>query len=154
MSKIIWFTPVSLEELNRRARHSLSDHLGIEFTEIGDHFLIATMPADHRTIQPAGILHGGATCALAETVGSAAGNYCVDQREQMCVGLDININHLRPVQSGKVEAIAQPIHLGNTTQVWEIKVFNEKKKLIAISRLTLAVIKKALREDLPQGIKN
>lgn len=143
MSKPIWRTPITLEEVNRRAKNSLCDHLGIEFTDVGDEHLTATMPVDHRTIQPMGVMHGGASCALAETVGSAAANYCVDQKEKVCVGLDININHIRAVRSGGiVTGIARPLHLGNTTQVWEIKIFNELKQLVSISRLTMAVIGK------------
>ncbi len=134
--------PVTVEEINQRAKHSLSDHLGIEFTEIGDEHLSATMPVDQRTMQPMGILHGGASCALAETVGSAAANYCVDQKEKVCVGLDININHLRPVRSGLVTGIAKPLHIGKTTHVWEIKIYNEEKSLVSVSRLTMAVVEK------------
>ena len=139
---IIWKQPISVEEINTRARNTLSDHLGIEFTEVGDDFLSATMPIDQRTIQPMGIMHGGASCVLAESVGSAAANYCVDQKTKVCVGLDININHIRSVRSGKVTGIAKPFHLGKTTQVWEIKIFDEQKQLVSISRLTMTVIDK------------
>lgn len=142
MQKAIWLTPIGVEEINKRAKNTLSDHLGIVFTEIGDDFLTATMPVDARTVQPMGVLHGGASCALAETVGSAAANYCVDQTTKVCVGLDININHVRPVRIGMVTGIARPFHLGKTTQVWEIKIYNEQKQLVAISRLTMAVIGK------------
>lgn len=139
----IWITPLSLDEINKRARNTLCDHLGIEFTEVGDDHLTASMPVDERTCQPMGILHGGATCALAETVGSAAANYCIDQSQKVCVGLDINANHLRPVRSGSIiHAVAKPLHLGKTTQVWEIKIYNESKQLISVSRLTMAVIGK------------
>ena len=139
----IWITPLSLDEINKRARNTLCDHLGIEFTEVGDDHLTASMPVDERTCQPMGILHGGATCALAETVGSAAANYCIDQSQKVCVGLDINANHLRPVRSGSIShAVAKPLHLGKTTQVWEIKIYNESKQLISVSRLTMAVIVK------------
>ncbi len=138
----IWFTPFSIDEINRRARNTLSDHLGIEFTEAGDDYLTARMSVDARTVQPMGILHGGASCALAETVGSAAANYCIDQTKQISVGLEINVNHIRPVRSGLVTAIAKPFHLGKTTQVWEIKIYNEQKKLVAISRLTMCVMDK------------
>src|SRR3989344_7090440 len=141
--KPIWISPISLEDINKRARNSLSDHLGIEFIEIGDEHLSATMPIDPRTIQPMGILHGGASSALAETVGSAAANYCVDQNTKVCVGLELNINHLRQVRMGKVTAVAKPLHIGKTTHVWEIKIYNEQKQLVAISRLTLVVIEKA-----------
>jgi len=143
MSKPIWITPLDLDDVNKRARNTLSDHLGIEFTEVGDEHLSATMPIDQRTVQPMGIMHGGASCALAETVGSAAANYCIDQTQKVCVGLDININHIRPVRSGVVTGIARPLHLGKTTQVWEIKIFNEMKQLVSVSRLTMAVIGKS-----------
>ena len=136
----IWITHLSLEEINKRARNTLCDHLGIEFIEVGDDHLTASMPVDARTCQPMGILHGGASCALAETVGSAAANYCVDQSQKLCVGLDINANHLRPVRSGSVIAVAKPLHLGKTTQVWEIKIYNEQKQLVSVSRLTMAIL--------------
>ena len=140
----IWITPLSLEEINKRARNTLSDHLGIEFVAVGDDHLSASMPVDHRTCQPMGILHGGASCALAETVGSAAANYCVDQSQKVCVGLDINANHLRSVRSGSfVTAVAKPIHLGKSTQVWEIKIYNESKQLISVSRLTMAIMSRS-----------
>ncbi len=142
MSKPIWATAITVEEINRRCRDTLSDHLGIEFVEIGDEHLSARMPIDRRTIQPMGILHGGASCVLAETVGSAAANYCVDQKLKVCVGLDININHIRSVGIGNVLGIARPFHLGKTTQVWEIKIYDEQKQLVAVSRLTMAVLDK------------
>lgn len=138
----IWVMAVSVEEMNRRGKGTLSDHLGIVFTEVGDDYLAATMPVESKTMQPIGMLHGGATCVLAETVGSAAANYCVDQKLKVCVGLDININHVRAVRSGTVTGIAHPFHLGKSTQVWEIKVWNEQKLLVAVSRLTMAVIEK------------
>ena len=143
--KSIWITPISVEEINSRAKNTLSDHLGIVFTETGDDFLSASMPIDSRTVQPMGILHGGASCALAETVGSAAANYCVDQKQHVCVGLDININHLRPVQKGKVTGTARPFHLGKKTQVWEIQICNEEGQLVSVARLTMAVLEKEKR---------
>jgi 1,4-dihydroxy-2-naphthoyl-CoA hydrolase len=99
----IWVTPISLEVLQERSKNYLSDHLGIVFTEIGDDFLAATMPVDKRTLQPFGILHGGSSCVLAETVGSAAANFCIDQSSKVCVGLEINVNHLKPVKTGPVK---------------------------------------------------
>ena len=117
-------------------------HLGIEFTGIGDDFLEATMPVDHRTIQPMGLLHGGANVALAETLGSLAASLTVDQEKEAVVGLEINANHLKSVRSGKVKGIAKPIHLGKSTQVWEIKIFNEADQLCCISRLTMAILNK------------
>ena len=147
MKTHIWVTPFTLEEVNRRCSNSLSDHLGILFTEIGKDYLKASMPIDKRTLQPMGILHGGASAALAETVGSAAANYCLDQSLYLAVGLDLNINHIRSVKSGLIKAVAKPFHLGKTTQVWEIRLENEEGKLIAISRLTMAVIsKESLRQ--------
>src|SRR3989344_2145815 len=138
MSKSIWVHPLSLEEINRRAKNTLSDHLKIEFIKVGDDHLIARMPIESHTHQPMGIMHGGASAALAETVASAAGNYCVDQSTKICVGLELNINHLRPVRSGFIHAVASPLHLGKTTQVWDIKIHDETKRLVSVARLTLA----------------
>ena len=139
MTKPIWTILVTPEEINHRCRNTLCDHLGIEFIEVGDDHMVARMPVDRRTNQPMGIVHGGATAALAETVASAAANYCVDAGK-VCVGLDLNINHIRAVSSGFVLAIAKPLHLGKSTQVWEIKITNEAKQLISAARLTIAVI--------------
>jgi len=118
------------------------DHLGIEFLEIGDDYIKAKMPVDHRTIQPFGLLHGGASVALAETLGSVAANLCVDRATKMCVGLEVNANHIRPATNGFVYGIAKPIHVGASTQVWEIRIQNEQEKLVCISRLTLAILDK------------
>lgn len=132
----------SLTQLNNTKHQTMVTHLGIEFTGIGDDFLEATMPVDHRTIQPMGLLHGGANVALAETLGSLAASLTVDQEKQAVVGLEINANHLKSVRSGKVKGIAKPIHLGKSTQVWEIKIFNEADQLCCISRLTMAILNK------------
>lgn len=140
----IWKHELRLEDVANIRKNTMVDHLGIEFIEVGDDFLKAKMPVDHRTIQPIGIMHGGASCVLAETIASIGGNYCVDQEKYYCVGLDININHIRSVKSGYVFGITKPIHIGKTTQVWEIKIYDEKDRLISISRLTLIVLK---RED-------
>ena len=118
------------------------EHLGIEFLELGDDYIKARMPVDHRTIQPFGLLHGGASVALAETLGSVAANLCVDREKKMCVGLEINANHIRPVTSGFVYGIARPIHIGASTQLWEIRIHNEQEKLVCISRLTMAILDK------------
>lgn len=136
----IWKSAINLDTINERSKHSLSHHLGIVFTEIGDDFLVATMPVDERTKQPFGILHGGSSCVLAETVGSVAANFCIDNQVKLCVGLEINVNHIRAVKSGHITGIAKPLHIGGTTQVWEIKLANDLKQLTAVSRLTLAVI--------------
>lgn len=139
----IFFGSTDVSMVNKRAKNSLSDHLGIIFTEVGKDFLAATMPVSEKTLQPMGIMHGGASAALAETVGSAAGNFCVDNNKFLCVGMEININHLKPVSKGNVKAIAKPYHLGRKTHVWEIKLYNDENALIAISRLTLAVVEKS-----------
>jgi uncharacterized protein (TIGR00369 family) len=132
--------PVSLDELNRLSRGTLIDHLGIVFTGAGEDWLQATMPVDERTRQPYGLLHGGASVVLAETLGSSAGNLCVDTASQVCVGLEINANHLRAVRTGVVTGTARALHVGRTTQVWEIRIENEAGKPVCISRLTLAVV--------------
>jgi len=117
-------------------------HLGIEFTRIGDDFIEAKMPVDARTHQPLGLLHGGASVTLAETLGSVAATCCVDQLTQYCVGLDINANHIKSVRTGFVLGITRPIHIGKKTHVWEVRITNEQQELICISRITMAVIDK------------
>lgn len=138
--KNIWTHPINLEEINLRGKNTLAEHLGIVFTDVGKDHLTAIMPIEQKHMQPMGIMHGGSSCVLAETVGSVAANFCIDQKTKRCVGLDININHLRSVRSGVLTATATPFHLGKTTQVWEIQIRNEERKLVAISRLTIAVI--------------
>ena len=136
----IWkFTP-NIEMLNSTSVKTMGQHLGIEFTEVGDDYIKATMPVDERTVQPYGVLHGGANVTLAETLGSVAGGCCVDYPKQGVVGVEINANHLKGVKSGLVEGIARPIRIGKTIHVWEIKIYDDKKDLSCISRLTLAVI--------------
>lgn len=137
----IWQKEISLELLNQRGSNTLAEHIGIEFIEIGNNYLMATMPVDHRTKQPIGIIHGGASCVLAETVGSTAANICVDA-DYYCVGLAINTNHLKSVSSGKVIAKALPIHIGRSTQVWNIDIVDDQQRLISVTRLTLAVLAK------------
>ncbi|MFT4058072.1 MAG: hotdog fold thioesterase [Legionella sp.] len=136
----IWFKELTLELLNQRGKNTMVEFLSIEFTEIGDDFLKATMPVTERTKQPIGILHGGANVALAETVASMAANTVVDLSQFYCVGLEINANHLRSVSEGVVTAITSPIHLGRTTQVWQITIFNDLGKQTCVSRMTAAVI--------------
>lgn len=136
----IWKMPINYDLLTARSANTFADFIGIQFTEVGDDYLIATLPVDHRTKQPLGFLNGGVSAALAETVASTAANYCVDQSICYCVGLDINANHLRPALSGLVTAVAKPLHLGNKTQVWEIKIDNEAGKLVCIARMTMAVV--------------
>ncbi|MCA3020077.1 MAG: hotdog fold thioesterase [Rhodocyclaceae bacterium] len=137
----IWFHRPTLEQLNRAAP-TLDRNLGIEYVEVGDDYLKATMPVDHRTRQPMGLLHGGASVALAETLGSAGAFLCVDSNAFSIVGLEINANHVRAVRSGLVTGTAKPIHIGRTTQLWEIRITNEVDKLVCISRITIAVLEK------------
>jgi 1,4-dihydroxy-2-naphthoyl-CoA hydrolase len=136
----IWHEPLSVAALNEHLRSGLVSQLGIEFTAIGDDWISATMPVDHRTLQPAGILHGGASVALAESIGSTAANLVVDRTQKLCVGLEVNANHVRAVRSGRVTGTAQPLHLGTTTQVWDIRVIDDQGRLVCVSRLTMAVL--------------
>lgn len=138
----IWHQPFTIDDLNQRGEHTLSDFLGIRFTEIGEDTLTATMPASERTRQPIGIVHGGANVVLAETVASTAANAVIDLKYYYCVGLDINANHLRPVKEGLITAVTRPFHLGKSTQVWHIELLNEAGKPTCISRMTAAVIKR------------
>jgi len=134
--------PVDLQQVNTLSRGTLIDHLGIVFTAAGDDWIQATMPVDERTRQPYGLLHGGASVVLAETLGSSAGNLCVDPASHVCVGLEINANHLRAAREGVVTGTARALHVGRSTQVWEIRIENEAGKPVCISRLTLAVVPK------------
>ena len=136
----IWQTEVSIAFLESRGKNTMIEHLGIEFIEVGDNFLTARMPVDNRTRQPLGIMHGGASCVLAETVGSTAANCVVDLNKFYCVGLDINTNHIRSIREGYVIGTAKAFHLGKTTQVWGIEIVNEDGKLISVNRLTMAVL--------------
>lgn len=137
---MIWKSPISLDAVRQRSKNTLVEHIGIEFIEIGDDYLKGTMPVDHRTLQGFGIMHGGASCVLAETLGSVAANYAVDLEKQYCVGLSINTNHIRSIKSGMVVGIATPTHIGKTTQVWNIDIQNEEKKLVSKTTLTMAVL--------------
>lgn len=137
----IWFNKqISIEELNVRGKNTMSEFLGIQFTEVGEDFLTATMPVNERTKQPIGILHGGANVVLAETIASTAANAVVDMSKFYCVGLEINANHIRSVRDGIITAITKPIHIGRTTQIWEIYLFNEEGKKTCISRMTASVL--------------
>ena len=136
----IWVTRATPQMLDDVRKKSLSAHLGIEFLEVGDDFIKARMPVDHRTVTPFGVLHGGASAAFAETLGGAAANLCVDRERKLCVGLEINANHVRSVKDGFVYGTSRPIHLGNSTQVWEIQIQDQEGRLVCISRLTIAVV--------------
>jgi 1,4-dihydroxy-2-naphthoyl-CoA hydrolase len=139
----IWFRQYVLEDLADMARGNMIEHLGIEFTRIGDDFLEGRMPVDERTRQPIGLLHGGASVALAETLGSAGAYLTVDPARFYCVGLDINANHVRSVTKGYVTGVARPLHRGRTTQVWEVLIHGQGERLVCVSRLTLAVVRQS-----------
>jgi 1,4-dihydroxy-2-naphthoyl-CoA hydrolase len=140
---MIWFNKdFKVEDLAHLRVNTLADRIGIEFTEVGPDFLRGTMPVDERTIQPYGLLHGGASCVLAETLGSVASAYVIDHAKFYCVGLEINANHVRGVRSGIVTATARPLHLGASTHVWDIKIEDERGKLVCVSRLTVMIVPK------------
>lgn len=142
----IWFRPVSFDDVNSPTQMHLPKHLGIEFTEIGPDFLRARMPVNEFTRQPYGILHGGASVVLAETLASFGANFCVDPTRYRCVGQEINANHIRAVSSGWVIGTARPLHLGKQSQVWEVRIEDEKNRLVCISRMTAFVIDLHARE--------
>lgn len=140
----IWKQPVSVEILTDIHKHTAPKHLGMEFTEVGDDFIKGRIPVDQRTHQPYGILHGGVSVLLAETLGSVGAAYACAEGYQ-AFGLDINANHLRSVASGWVTGVASPIHIGRSTQVWQIEVSDEHGKLVCVSRLTMAVMAKSAK---------
>ena len=135
----LWKRETTLEQLNRSGEGCMVGHVGIEFTQIGDDFLEATMPVDPRTTQPFGLLHGGASVVLAESLGSMAGYLCTSGDQQV-VGVEINANHLRPAFDGRVRGVCRALHAGRRNQVWQIEIFDKRDKLCCISRLTTAVI--------------
>lgn len=141
MSRPIWKNPCTLQQLHEMHQGTLCAHVGMEFLEIGDDYLVARMPVDQRTRQPMGILHGGASVALAETLGSVGASMCVDPGVAV-VGLEINANHIRALRSGWVTGRAQPVHVGRTTQIWQIELRDEQHRLTCLSRLTIAVLPK------------
>lgn len=136
----IWHHPITLEELDRQSKGCMVELLDIRFTEVGPDYLRASMPVDARTWQPYGLLHGGASVVLAETLGSTAAQCCVDGSRFYCVGQEVNANHLRGVRSGRVTGTARPIHIGARSHVWEIRIDDDKGRLACISRLTMAVV--------------
>ena len=142
-------THMTIEQLQSLGAGTMGEYLGMEFTDIGDNFLKARMPVDHRTRQPYGLLHGGASAALAETLGSVASAYVIDQEKYVCVGLEINANHIRGVKEGWVYGTATPLHIGKTTHVWDIKIVDEREKLVCVSRLTVAILKREMKPSLP-----
>ncbi|HMU47823.1 MAG TPA: hotdog fold thioesterase [Chitinophagaceae bacterium] len=137
----IWFDKdLSVEKIKPLGEKTMGEHLGIEWIEVGDNYLKAAMPVDSRTRQPYGLLHGGASCVLAETLGSVASAMVIDHSKYLCVGIEINANHIRGVREGMVTGTTSPLHLGSTTHVWDIKIHDEKGKLICVSRLTVAIM--------------
>ena len=139
---VIWFKPeLSLADLSSLGKGTMGEHLGIEWVELGADFIKARMPVDHRTKQPYGLLHGGASVALAETLGSVGAALSVDPARYIAVGMEINANHIRSVRDGFVTGTTRPVHRGATTQVWEIRIEDERGKLVCISRLTVAIRK-------------
>ena len=146
----IWKTPFTIEDLNRRNSGTMVTHLGIEFTDIGDESLTAIMPVDDRTVQPMRIMHGGASAALAETIGSIAANYCVDLRTHFCVGLDINTSHLKMAREGYVTGVARPIQIGSKIHVWEVRIYNQAGEMVSQSRLTMIVLERKEKLKTPE----
>jgi 1,4-dihydroxy-2-naphthoyl-CoA hydrolase len=139
----IWFNKnLSISDLLPLAKDTLGEHIGMEWVEIGPDYLKASLPVDHRTKQPYGLLHGGASVALAETLGSVGAAMVVDNDKYYCVGLEINANHVRSASEGIVIGIASPVHIGTSTHVWDIKIYDNKEKLICISRITVAILKR------------
>ena len=136
----IWHTPISLDVLNQRGQACANGLLGIELIEAGDDYLKGRMPVDARTRQPAGVLHGGVSVVLAETLASWAAACVVDPALYHCVGQEINANHVRAVESGWVEGVARPLHLGRSTHVWDVRISNAAGKLVCVSRVTMAVL--------------
>jgi 1,4-dihydroxy-2-naphthoyl-CoA hydrolase len=133
---------IQIKDLQKISKNTMVEHLGIEFLKLGDDFISAKMPVDQRTIQPMGLLHGGASLALAETLGSLASTLLVDPKKYYCVGLEINANHIKSARSGYVTGEAKPVHMGRKTHVWDIRIKNDTGALVCISRLTVAVIEK------------
>lgn len=139
----IWFDKtLSVASLKPLGPKTMAQHLGMEWVAIGDDYIKMSMPVDETTKQPYGLLHGGASCALAETIGSFASHLVIDTSQFICVGLEINANHVRSTREGNVTATCTPLHIGASTHVWDIKIHDEREKLICISRLTVAILKK------------
>jgi 1,4-dihydroxy-2-naphthoyl-CoA hydrolase len=136
----IWFEEFPLDHARDKGRETLIGHLGIELLEAGDDYLKASMPVDRRTRQPAGLLHGGASVVLAETLASWAATFCVDRSKHHCVGLEINANHVRAARDGHVVGTARPLHLGKSTHIWEVRITDQRDKLVCVSRVTMAVL--------------
>ncbi|HYV94764.1 MAG TPA: hotdog fold thioesterase [Chitinophagales bacterium] len=139
---MLWKQNWTLEKLHEAHKNTMQEYIGIEFLEIGDDFLRARMPVDHRTVQPMGLLHGGASVVLAESLGSLASLMIIDMEKNAVVGLEINANHIKASREGFVYGITKPVHIGRSTHVWEIKIYNEQNQLTCISRITNAILEK------------
>ncbi len=139
---MIWSRPIIADDLTKYRDGTMADFIGIKFTEVGEDFLVATMPVNDRTFQPMRIMHGGASCVLAETLGSVAANCCVDHEKKVCVGLEINTSHIKMARSGLVKGSAIPVHIVRSTQLWEIHIVDEADNLISLTRLRVAVLDK------------
>ncbi len=140
--KELWFKKYTPEELNRMHENSMQSFCGVYFTEIGADYIKASMPVNERTKQPHGLLHGGANIVLAESLGSIGSVLCIDLDKFNCVGLDINANYLRAVRGGHIHGVTTPLHLGRSTQVWEVKIYDDEGKLSCVSRMTNAILKR------------
>jgi 1,4-dihydroxy-2-naphthoyl-CoA hydrolase len=139
----IWFKQdIKIDDIIPISKDTMGEYIGIEWLEVGEDFMKAKMPVDHRTQQPYGLLHGGASCTLAETIGSVASAMVIDHTKCICVGLEINANHIKSARQGFVTGIAKPLHLGATTHVWDIRIYDEKEQLVCVSRLTVAILAK------------
>jgi 1,4-dihydroxy-2-naphthoyl-CoA hydrolase len=139
----IWFNKaLTVENMQSISKGTMAEHIGIELTEIGENYIKGRMPVDHRTQQPYGLLHGGASVAFAETLGSIASAYVIDHSNFFCVGLEINANHIRGAKQGFVYGIASSLHIGSSTHVWDVKIYDQHEKLVCVSRLTVAVLKR------------
>lgn len=139
----IWHHPaVTVAQVNALGHHTMTEFVGIEITDIGDNFLKARMPVNERTRQPYGLLHGGASAVLAETLGSIASALVIDQQQYICVGLEINANHVKGVREGFVYGTVTPLHIGGSTHVWDIRILDSQENLVCVSRLTVAILKK------------
>lgn len=137
----IWYNKnLKLDDLSALGKNTMADHIGMEWVGIGDDYISARMPVDHRTNQPYGLLHGGASCVLAETLGSVASAMIIDPEKFLCVGIEINANHVRSARSGYVTGTTRPLHIGNSTHVWDIRIVDERDKLVCVSRLTVAIV--------------
>lgn len=145
----IWFKKdLALEHFSHWGENTMTSHIGLEFTELGENYLMAKMPVDHRTIQPYGLLHGGASVVLAETLGSVASALVIDHDNYISLGIEINANHVRSARKGYVFGKCLPLHLGSSIHIWEIKITDENEKLICVSRLTVAIKKRGITKNL------